>query len=94
MSRHKDLFTSLKEVNLPIKLGKGEIYAKGIGTIPITFKYANRRINLTLLDALYIPNLSINLISISRLYTHGIYLDIKNLRLIDKREQIYTEVLL
>ncbi|UYV64540.1 hypothetical protein LAZ67_3001142 [Cordylochernes scorpioides] len=78
MTFRREWFSTFKEIPEgvhPVCLGDGKkIYAKGKGNIDILSYVDSQKINATLLDVLYIPELETNLFSISTATKHGLTL--------------------
>ncbi|UYV73992.1 hypothetical protein LAZ67_11001747 [Cordylochernes scorpioides] len=78
MTFRREWFSTFEEIPEgvhPVCLGDGKkIYAKGKGNIDILSYVDNQKINATLLDVLYIPELETNLFSISTATKHGLTL--------------------
>ncbi|UYV66529.1 hypothetical protein LAZ67_4001965 [Cordylochernes scorpioides] len=78
MTFRREWFSTFEEIPEgvhPVCLGDGKkIYAKGKGNINILSYVDSQKINATLLDVLYIPELETNLFSISTATKHGLTL--------------------
>ncbi|UYV73254.1 hypothetical protein LAZ67_10002363, partial [Cordylochernes scorpioides] len=78
MTFRREWFSTFEEIPEgvhPVCLGDGKkIYAKGKGNIDILSYVDSQKINATLLDVLYIPELETNLFSISTATKHGLTL--------------------
>ncbi|UYV65259.1 hypothetical protein LAZ67_3003730 [Cordylochernes scorpioides] len=78
MTFRREWFSTFEEIPEgvhPVCLGNGKkIYAKGKGNIDILSYVDSQKINATLLDVLYIPELETNLFSISTATKHGLTL--------------------
>ena len=67
---NEEFFSSMNSYNSVIKVGR-ELQVKGIGTIDLKVKFQNRIINIKINETLYVPDLSVNLISIGKLSKKG-----------------------
>ncbi|UYV65276.1 hypothetical protein LAZ67_3003777 [Cordylochernes scorpioides] len=78
MTFRREWFSTFEEIPEgvhPVCLGDGKkIYAKGKGNIDILSYVDSQKINATLLDVLYVPELETNLFSISTATKHGLTL--------------------
>ncbi|UYV60463.1 hypothetical protein LAZ67_1001224, partial [Cordylochernes scorpioides] len=78
MTFRREWFSTFEEIPEgvhPVCLGDGkQIYAKGKGNIDILSYVDSQKINATLLDVLYVPELETNLFSISTATKHGLTL--------------------
>ncbi|UYV74313.1 hypothetical protein LAZ67_11002983 [Cordylochernes scorpioides] len=78
MTFRREWFSTFEEIPEgvhPVCLGDGKkIYAKGKGNIDILSYVDSQKINATLLDVLYVPELETNLFSISTAAKHGLTL--------------------
>ncbi|UYV60351.1 hypothetical protein LAZ67_1000907 [Cordylochernes scorpioides] len=78
MTFRREWFSTFEEISEgvhPVCLGDGKkIYAKGKGNIDILSYVDSQKINATLLDVLYIPELVTNLFSLSTATKHGLTL--------------------
>lgn len=86
----KNMFKAIKHYNSVIKVGDGrEVKVKGIGTVKLKIWTKNQVLNFNISDTLFVPDLSVNLISIVKLSKKGYEVIFKK----DKFQIVFEDLL-